>query len=68
LGLFGANFSHNNERLIMDFNYSHDDQNNRFKFYINHNLIHDFEDTEAMTEKEAYNLAEELFIEYLQNK
>ncbi len=52
----------------MDFNYSHDDQKNRFKFYINHNLIHDFEDTEAMTEKEAYNLAEELFIEYLQNK
>ena len=53
---------------MSDFTYSHDDQTNRFKFYINHNLIHDFEDMEAMTEKEAYYLAEELYIEYLQNK
>jgi hypothetical protein len=69
LGLFGANFSHLNERLIMDkLNYSFDKENNSLKVWANDGLIFEADDYEPMSENEAYNIVEQLFIEYLQSK
>jgi hypothetical protein len=69
LGLFRANFSHLNERLIMNkFNYSFDKEANSLKAWANDALIFEADDYEPMSENEAYNIVEELFIEYLQSK
>ena len=51
----------------MDYQFSYDDTTNKFKFYINHNLVYSFDDCDPMSEKEAEDLAEELFIEYKEN-
>lgn len=50
------------------FYYSYDKDSNQFNVWASDKLIYDSKDYEPMTENEAYNLAEELFIEYLQNK
>lgn len=51
----------------MDYQYSYDDVTNKFKFYVNHNLVYSFDDCDPMTEKEADAFADELFIEYKEN-
>lgn len=53
---------------MSDYSYSHDNQTNKFKFYINHHLIYSFDDCDPMTEKEAENLAEDLWVEWKENK
>jgi hypothetical protein len=40
----------------------------KFRFWINHNLVYSFEDCDPMTEQEAHNLAEELWVEWQENK
>ena len=52
---------------MSDFTYSYDSETNKFELYINHNLIYSFVDCEPMTENEAYNMAEDLYTEYLDN-
>jgi len=50
------------------FTYSYDpDSKYQFKFYVNHELVYSFEDCDPMTDKEADNLAEDLYIEWLDN-
>ena len=70
MGLFGANFSHILliGGFMSNFQYFYDEDYQKFNFYVNDALVYEFEKCDPMTEKEAYNLAEELYIEYLQNK
>lgn len=49
-------------------NYSYDKEANQLKVWANDALIFEADDYEPMTDNEAYNIVEELFIEYLQNK
>ena len=49
------------------FSYSYDHDINHFKFYVNDLLIYDLPYCDPMTDKEADNLAEELYIEYKEN-
>jgi hypothetical protein len=50
------------------FNYSFDQEANSLKVWANDALIFEADDYEPMTENEAYNIVEQLFIEYLQSK
>jgi hypothetical protein len=52
---------------MSDFSYSYDDTTNKFKFYVNHELVYSFDDCDPMTDKEADNLAEDLYNEWLDN-
>ena len=45
------------------FSYYYDDTTNKFKFYVHDMLVYSFDDCDPMTDKEADNLAEELYIE-----
>jgi len=49
-------------------NYSFDKENNSLKVWANDGLIFEADDYEPMSENEAYNIVEQLFIEYLQSK
>lgn len=50
------------------FSYSYDPDTNHFKFYVHDLLIYDLPYCDPMTDKEADNLAEELYIEYKENR
>ena len=55
--------------MMSDYTYSYDpDSKYQFKFYVHDLLIYSFEDCDPMTDREAHNLAEELYIEYKENK
>jgi hypothetical protein len=51
-----------------DFYYSYDKESNQFNVWASDALICESKDYEPMTEKEAYNLAEQFFIEFIQSK
>jgi hypothetical protein len=54
--------------MMSDYTYSYEpDSKYKFKFYINHELVYSFEDCDPMTDKEAENFAEDLYIEWLDN-
>jgi hypothetical protein len=50
-----------------DFYYSYDKESNQFNVWASDALIYESKDYEPMTEKEAYNLAEQFFIEFIQS-
>ena len=53
---------------MSDFTYSYESDTGDFKFYVHDLLIYSFNDCEIMTENEAYNMAEDLYSEYWENK
>jgi len=52
---------------MSDFTYSYEPDTKKFELFVNHNLIYSFADCEPMTENEAYNMAEDLYTEWLDN-
>jgi len=52
---------------MSDFTYSYEPDTKKFKLFINHKLFYSFADCEPMTENEAYNMAEDLYTEWLNN-
>ena len=53
---------------MSNFTYSYQPETKKFELFINHNLIYSFVDCEPMTENEAHNMAEDLYIEYKENR
>jgi hypothetical protein len=53
--------------MMSDFTYSYELETKKFKLFINDNLIYSFVDCEPMTSSDAYNMAEDLYTEWLNN-
>ena len=54
--------------MSYQYEYEYDEHRNRFALYVNDALVYEFLYCDKMTDKEAEDLAEELFIEYKENK
>lgn len=50
-----------------EYEYEYNRERNSFALYVNGRLVYGLEYCDKMTDQEAENLAEELFIEYKEN-
>jgi hypothetical protein len=50
------------------YEYEYDRDRDRFALYVNDRIVYEMEYCDKMTDKEAEDLAEELYIDYMENK
>ena len=53
---------------MSNYQYEYNRDINRFALYVNDAIVYELEYCDKMTDKEAENLADDLYIEYLENK